>query len=99
MTKRAKTLATAAPADLCERLLQDFAALRIPLQREQLEAALRRAEQEQLGHLECLRLLIGEQADQRRERSLAHRIREARFREAKTLATFDWQFNAPAIDR
>jgi hypothetical protein len=26
-------------------------------------------------------------------------VREARFREGKTLATFDWQFNARAIER
>jgi DNA replication protein DnaC len=96
MTKRAKTTAT---PDLGERLLQDFAALRIPLCRAQLETALRRAEQERLSHLDFLRLLIGEQADQRRERSIAQRIHAARFREAKTLATFDWLFNAPAIDR
>lgn len=42
---------------------------------------------------------MGEQADRRRERSLAHRIREAHFRDARTLADFDWQFNAAAIDR
>jgi DNA replication protein DnaC len=86
-------------ADLSDRLVQDFADLRIPLRREQLETLLRRAEQEGLSHLDFLHLLIGEQAAQRRERSIAHRIHEARFREAKTLATFDWQFNAPAIDR
>lgn len=96
MSQRAKKPAT---PDLSERLLQDFAALRIPLRREQLEAVLRRAEQERLSHLDVLRLLIGEQADQRRERSIAQRIRTARFREVKTLATFDWHFNAPAIDR
>jgi len=94
MTKRAKT-----PADLSERLVQDFADLRIPLRPEQLEAVLRRAEQERLSHLDFLHLLIGEQANQRRERSIAHRIHEARFREAKTLVTFDWNFNTPAIDR
>src|SRR5437867_1731151 len=96
MSPRAKT---PTPPDPCERLLQDFAALRIPLRREQLEASLRRAEQERLAHVDFLRLLISEQAGQRRERSIAHRIRAARFREAKTLATFDWHFNAPAIDR
>jgi DNA replication protein DnaC len=96
MSKRAPT---PAPVDRSERLVQDFAALRIPVRREQLEAVLRRAEQERLSHLDFLHLLIGEQADQRRERSIAHRLHEARFREAKTLATFDWNFNAPAIDR
>lgn len=97
MSKRV-TAATTAP-DRCERLLQDFAALRIPLKREQLDAALQRAEHDRLSPVDFLQLLIGGQAAERRERSIAHRIREARFREAKTLATFDWNFNAPAIDR
>ena len=38
-------------------------------------------------------LLIAEQANQRRERSIAHRIREARFNERKPLSEFDWEFN------
>ena len=57
--------------------MSDFQALRIPLRPEQLDAVLAAAEREGLSHLEFLRLLIGEQADRRRERSIAHRIREA----------------------
>jgi DNA replication protein DnaC len=60
---------------------------------------LARAEHEGLSHLEFVRRLLGEQADQRRERRIARRIREAGFREGKTLADFDWQFNAATIDR
>ena len=60
---------------------------------------LARAEHEGLSHLEFVRVLLNEQANQRRERSIARRIREARFREGKTLADFDWQFNAATIDR
>lgn len=60
---------------------------------------LARAEREGWSHLDFLRVLIGEQADRRREQGVAHRIREARFRDGKTLADFDWQFNAGAIDR
>jgi DNA replication protein DnaC len=60
---------------------------------------LARAEHEGWSHLKLVRVLLGEQANQRRERSIAHRIREARFRECKTLADFDWQFNAATIDR
>ena len=52
-----------------------------------------------MSHLEFLRALINEQANARRERSLAHRIHEAGFAQSKTLADFDWQFNAEAIDR
>ena len=58
-----------------------------------------RAEREGLSHLDFLRALVGEQANCRRERAVAHRIREAHFRDGKTLADFDWQFNAGAIDR
>ena len=52
-----------------------------------------------MSHLEFLRALISEQADQRRERGIAYRLRHARFAESKTLADFDWLFNAGAIDR
>jgi DNA replication protein DnaC len=86
-------------ANLRERVLADCAALKVPLRAEQLDALLGRAEEEGLSHLEFVHRLLSEQADQRRERSIAHRIREARFRDPHTLATFDWQFNAPAINR
>ena len=58
-----------------------------------------RAERDGLSHQQFLHLLIAEQANQRRERSIAHRIREARFRERKPLSDFDWEFNRAAIDR
>jgi DNA replication protein DnaC len=73
--------------------------LRIPLRPDQLDAALQRAERDGLAPLALVPLLLGEQANQRRERSIAHRIREARFRDPHTLADFDWHFNAEAIDR
>jgi DNA replication protein DnaC len=87
------------PTELRQQILEDFATLRIPLRPEQFDAVLSRAEREGLSHLEFVRLLINEQANQRRERSIAHRIREAGFREGKTLVDFDWQFNAATIDR
>jgi DNA replication protein DnaC len=86
-------------ANLRERVLADCAALKVPLRAEQLDALLSRATQEGLSHLEFVHRLLSEQADQRRERSIAYRIREACFRDPHTLATFDWQFNAPAIHR
>ena len=43
--------------------------------------------------------LLAEQADQRRARRIARRIREARFRDLKPLSAFDWEFNRSAIDR
>jgi len=85
--------------DLRERLLADFATLRVPLRGEQLDALLGRAAREGLTHLQFLHLLLSDQADRRRERSIANRIRAACFRNPYTLATFDWQFNAPSISR
>lgn len=99
MPTRTPRPATPTPTVLREHVLQDFQTLRIVLGPEQLDAVLARAEREGLSHLEFLRVLLGEPADRRREQSIAHRIREARFRDGKTLADFDWQFNAPAIDR
>jgi DNA replication protein DnaC len=86
-------------ADLKERILADFAALRVPLSAEAFDATLARAQREGLSHQQFLHLVIAEQAHQRRERSIAHRIREAHFAERKPLGEFDWEFNRQAIDR
>jgi DNA replication protein DnaC len=85
--------------DLRDRLLADFATLKVPLTAAQLDAVLARAERDGLTHLEFTQLLIAEQAQLRRERSIACRIRDAKFRELHTLAGFDWEFNAKAINR
>jgi DNA replication protein DnaC len=85
--------------DLRERILADFATLKVPLRADAFDAVLAQAEREGVSHLTFLHRLIGEQANQRRERGIAYRVREARFKEPKTLATFDWLFNAKAIDR
>ena len=87
------------PTDLRERILADFAALRVPLTADQFDAILTRAQHEGLSHQYFLHLLIAEQAACRRERSIAHRIKEARFRHVRLLADFDWEFNKQAIDR
>ncbi len=92
-------LRPANPASLREQLLADFATLKVPLAAEQLDAVLAAAEREGLTHLEVVHRLVAEQASLRRERSIANRIRAARFKELKTLATFDWDFNAKAIQR
>ena len=79
--------------DLREQILADFATLKVPLAPETFDAALARADHEGLSHLQFLYLVIAEQANLRRERSIVHRLREARFRDVKTLAAFDWDFN------
>jgi len=90
---------TPSPADLRDRILDDFRVLNVPLKAEQLDALLVRAEREGLSHLQFLHLVLAEQADQRRERAIARRVREARFREVKSWNDFDWKFNAGTIKR
>ena len=85
--------------NLRDLLLADFSTLKVPLTAEQLDAVLARAERDGLTHLECMHALIADQAQQRRERSIARRINDADFRELHTLAGFDWEFNAKAINR
>jgi DNA replication protein DnaC len=80
-------------------VLSELATLRVPISPDELDEALRRAEQTGQSHLEFLQQLLGPAAASRRERSIERRIREARFAAAKTLEDFDWQFNAEAIDR
>jgi len=97
--KNRSTRKKTSPRKLHDRLIEHFEVLRIPVSPEQLETVVARAEREGLSHLEFLETLIGEQADQRRQRSIERRIRNARFPEPRTLETFDWAFNAQAIDR
>lgn len=82
-----------------ERLLADFATLKVPVTADHLDAVLARADRAGLSHLEFTHALIAEQAQQRRERAIARRIKEACFRDQHTLADFDWDFNSKAIDR
>lgn len=81
------------PQELREAILADFAALKVPLAAEEFDALLARAEREGLSHLQFTHLLIAEQARQRRERSIARRIRQAQFQDLTTLENFDWEFN------
>jgi len=71
----------------------------VPLSAEQFDEVVRTAEQQSLSHLEFLERVIGPPANQRRERSVERRIREACFHEVRTLEEFDWTFNASAINR
>jgi DNA replication protein DnaC len=81
-----------------DQIVADFATLRIPVTAEQLDAALAEAEKAGWSHLDFLHRLLADQAGQRRARSVARRIKEAKFRDLKPLSAFDWNFN-PAIPR
>lgn len=77
-------------------MLTDFATLRLPVTADQLDAALKDAQDKGSAHLEFLHRLLADQAGLRRQRRIERLIKEACFREALPLSTFDWSFN-PAI--
>ena len=86
-------------ADPRQRLLADLTVLRLALTAEALDDVLAQAARHSWSHLEFATRLLGTAADRRRERSLERRLAEAHLRDAPTLETFDWQFNAPTIQR
>ena len=87
------------PAELRQQILQHFQTLKVPLTEEQLDEVLAHAQREGCSHLEFAHRLVADQAAQRRERSIATRIKDARFRDNGTLENFNWKFNAATIDR
>jgi len=100
MNRRRKPPTNLNPSrDLHQHVLNYFQTLRVPLSATDLDAALAQAEKERQSPLEFLARLLGPQADLRRQRAIERRIREAHFREPVSLEGFDWDFNAPAIDR
>jgi DNA replication protein DnaC len=91
--------ATNLSENLRGRVLEDAKTLKLPLSAEILDAALARADQEGLSHLNFLELILGEPAERSRQRAIERRIRDAKFHEDKHLSDFDWKFNGQAIDR
>jgi DNA replication protein DnaC len=85
--------------DQKQTILNHLETLGVPLTAEQLDRVLRAGEQGGWSYLQLLDQLFAEEAAKKRERTIARRIRDAHFVANKTLETFDWQFNAQAIDR
>jgi len=85
--------------ELRQRILEHCQTLGLPLDGNQLDRVLRRAEQQRISHLELIEDLLGVPAQWRRERSTELRIQKAKFREPVDLEAFDWKFNAQFIDR
>jgi len=81
-----------------DQVLADFTTLRVPVTADQLDEALQQAQDTGWSHLEFLHRLLADQAGLRRQRRIERLIKEARFREALPLSSFDWSFN-PAIPR
>src|SRR6185295_2995198 len=83
---------------LRDGILADFATLRVPVTADQLDAVVQQAQDAGWSHLEFLHRLLADQAGLRRQRRIERLIKEAHFREALPLHSFDWNFN-PAIPR
>jgi DNA replication protein DnaC len=58
-----------------------------------LEPRLQQADQERLGYLQFLELMLEDEIARREQRGLALRIAQAHFEEIKTLEEFDFSFN------
>lgn len=58
-----------------------------------LELRRSQAEEQRLGHIEFLALLLDDEIDRRQSKMLAQRLHRARFEESKTLEEFDFRFN------
>ena len=88
-TPKKKRTATRKSTDqgtnLRERVLDDAKTLKLPLSDQTLDAALARAEQEGLSHLNFLELILGEPGARSRQRAIERRIRDAKFGEDKNL--------------
>jgi DNA replication protein DnaC len=84
--------------NLRDGILADFATLRVPVTADQLDDALKKAQDAGWSHLEFLHRLLADQAGLRRQRRIERLIRDAHFREALPLDSFDWSFN-PSIPR
>ena len=81
-----------------DQILADFATLRVPVTADQLDEAAQQAQDAGWSHLQFLQRLLVGQAGLRRQRRIERLIKDARFREALPLSSFDWNFN-PAIPR
>jgi DNA replication protein DnaC len=84
---------------LRQRILQHLTTLKIPLTNEQLDEILSAAAKSKLSQLQLLERLLAVPANQRRERSIERRLKNARFRDPATFESFDWTFNQKTIDR
>lgn len=60
---------------------------------ESLEVRLQEATGNGLSHAEFLELILQDELAIRADRLMGRRVRQADFREPKTLEDFDWQFN------
>ena len=76
------------------QLVPSLKALRLGGMQDTLPLRLDQAQQQRLGYLEFLELLLGDEIDRRANRALASRLSKAHFEDTdKTFENFDWTFN------
>lgn len=71
--------------------------LRLGGMADTLTVRMQQARAENLGPMDFLGLLVHDEIERRRDRLIGRRIKEAEFRDPKTIDTFNWSFNQ--IDR
>jgi DNA replication protein DnaC len=85
-----KTMLMSIPPQLVPTLKM----LRLGGMQDTLPLRLDQAQQQRLGYLEFLELLLGDEIERRANRALAARLSKAHFEDAnKTFEDFDWTFN------
>src|SRR6266851_3857748 len=85
-----KTMLAAIPPQLVPRLKT----LRLGGMQDTLLLRLDQAQQQRLGYIEFLELLLGDEIERRANRALASRLSKAHFEDGdKTFENFDWTFN------
>lgn len=79
------------------QLEQHLKQLKMPGLMQGLDMRLAEARENELGHLEFLSLLIGDEMDNRENNMLSKRIKRAGFGIEKTFEQFDFRFNQEAL--
>jgi len=77
----------------CHHLQPRLKRLRLSGMLDTLEVRLNRAQNQQLGYLQFLEVLLEDEITRRDQGSLSRRIAQAHFEEIKTLEEFDFGFN------
>lgn len=98
-SSKKKAAAKLTPTTHREAILKHLQTLKIRLSEEQLDEVVRDATKNHHSLWEFLERLLAGPANSAIERSIENRIRAAKFRDAGTLESFDWSFNAKAIQR
>jgi DNA replication protein DnaC len=81
-----------------DTLATQLKSLRLSGMAAALDVRLQEAISHSLSHAEFLELVLQDELLVRKDRLIERRVRSAHFRDAKTLADFDWSFNR-SIDR